>query len=167
MNKSVIGHYRVIPSLKIVAVLLIVILSGCYEPEKDKEKLLPHITVWNRTDENLTVLLLPSGLPLKYSADRKYYSVGEYAPESVEACYYYYSKENVDGDHTFFSFSKTLEIYVFDTNTYHTYSHKELLQTQQYQLAHTQVKKKELDYYGGFFTIDRNEGVYTITIAEQ
>lgn len=107
---------------------------------------------------------MPEGLPLRHSDNKKYYRDAQYEPESVEACYYYFSKIDESGKQKFFSFSRTLNIYVFDTNTYHSYSHKELLQTTQYQLAFIQVKEYELDKSDGFFTIDSNDGQFTITL---
>ena len=151
-----------------MTVLLVAIaMGGCFDAKEDEEKLLPHITVWNHTDGNLTVLLLPKGLPLRQVDNSKYYSAAEYGPESVEACYYYYSEyADIDDNYNFFSFSKTLEIYVFETTTYNDYSHRELLSNDEYVLAKVAVTKDALDSSGGFFEINQENGVYTITLKK-
>lgn len=148
--------------LLLAAGILLFGLSGCYEPDKDEEKLQPHVTVWNNTDNNISVLLLPAGLPLKYASDNKYYSSIEITGQSADACYYYESREWCK----FFSFSDEMDVYIFDSNTYADYSHAELIAGNR-ELAHVTVNAEILQQCDGFMTVERDQDEFMIVLLNQ
>lgn len=142
--------------------IFLVGLSGCNEPDKDEEKLQPHVTVWNNTDNNISVLLLPAGLPLKYVSDNKYYSSIEIARQSADACYYYESRERCK----FFSFSYEMDVYIFDSNTYADYGHAELIAGNR-ELAHVTVSAEILQQCDGFMTVEKDQNIFKILLLNQ
>lgn len=145
-----------------MAGILLLGMSGCNEPDKDEEKLQPHVTVWNNTDNNISVLLLPAGLPLKYVSDNKYYSSIEIARQSADACYYYESREWCK----FFSFSDEMDIYIFDSNTYADYGHAELIAGNR-ELAHVTVNAEILQQCDGFITVEKDRNTIKILLLNQ